>query len=544
MTLSRRAFLCTLPAATAALSACTDRPADRRLDAAFVGQGPERGHRIRDGATSAPRGETIRTEVVVVGAGAAGAAAAWHLARAGVQDVWVLELEDAPGGTARSGTLPRSAHPMGAHYLPAPPPSYGALYTLLREIGWWVDGPRDDPLFDGRLLAGAPLERHRAGGLWHPGLWPEALGDPARNEAAFARFHDHLRALAARATGEDGRPLFAFPVRASSHALRHLDRIDFATYLERRGLSSPALDWYVDYACRDDYGLSARDTSAFAGLHHFLSRGLEADRGTRLFVTPRGNDTLVEAMLAAVPDGRLRTGHAVMAVDPAGRVDALDLAANRIVTFHARSILWAAPRFVLPHVLPRAADPLRPGDVTYTPWRVTAFEVARAPGGVGAPLAWDNVDVGADHLGYVVANHGETGPSRPGAVLVLYEPFVGRSPSDLAAARRRLLETPLRVATSQTLAALASMHPQIAADVRRVRIARWGHAMIRPRPGYLFGSARARAAAPIGAVQPCAADVGGLPLFEEAFAAGVSAAAWAIRRAGRTPDPDLALEPA
>ncbi len=545
MAITRRAFVRTLPAAAALPAACRDRDAPDAPDAAFVGQSPERGHLLRDRTDWPPPSETIRTEVLVVGAGAAGAAAVWALARAGISDLWLLELEDAPGGTARSGELPRSAHPMGAHYLPAPPPSFRPLFVLLRDLGLWVDGPPGDPLYDGRWLAPAPLERVRFGGMWHEGLAPVGIaGDPAADEAALDAFFAHLRALARRGVGSDGRPLFAFPARASSRDLRHLDRIDFATYLRRERLASPALDWLADYACRDDYGLTAATTSAFAALHHFLARGLEQDRGTRLLVSPRGNDALVRRMLDACPDGRLRTGHVVVRVDPAGAALAFAPATGRTIRFEARSILWAAPRFVLRRVLPAGADPTRPDDVGYTPWRVSAVEVDRAPGGIGAPLSWDNVDAEADHLGYVLANHGETGPPRPGAVLVLYEPFCADTPKALAAARRRLLRSSLDESTGEVLAALEDLHPGIGRHVRHVRIARWGHAMIRPRPGYLFGGSRERAAAPVGAVRPCAADAGGLPLFEEAFAAGIEAAAWAARRAGRTPDPSLALAPA
>jgi hypothetical protein len=61
--------------------------------------------------------------------------------------------------------------------------------------------------------------------------------------------------------------------------------------------------------------------------------------------------------------------------------------------------------------------------------------------------------------------------------------------------------------------ALDAMHPGLARSIRRIDIARWGHGMIRPVPGLLFSDDLALAAAPIGRVLPCAADVGGLPLF-------------------------------
>ncbi len=35
--------------------------------------------------------------------------------------------------------------------------------------------------------------------------------------------------------------------------------------LPQRGFDSAPLRWYINYACRDDYGALAKDTSAWAG---------------------------------------------------------------------------------------------------------------------------------------------------------------------------------------------------------------------------------------------------------------------------------------
>ena len=58
--------------------------------------------------------------MAILGAGVAGLSAAWRLHRRGVTDFTVLELEDRPGGTSRSGENAVSAFPWGAHYVPAP----------------------------------------------------------------------------------------------------------------------------------------------------------------------------------------------------------------------------------------------------------------------------------------------------------------------------------------------------------------------------------------------------------------------------------------
>lgn len=520
--------------ATAAGACRRDGPPD--IEARFVGQDPARAHRLRDEklprATEPPR----KTRVAIVGGGAAGMAAAWRLARAGMRDFVVLELEDALGGTARGGEHPRSPYPMGAHYLPAPPAGNRGLVTLLRDLGIVRGTYRLEPELDPRLVCPSPVERHRHRGLWSEGLYP-AGGESPEDIAQWRAWREHLRSLDGR-HGRDGRPLFTLPLDASSHDARHLDRISMAAYLDELRLTSWRLRWTVDYACRDDYGCSLEQTSAFAGLHHFLSRGLEDAHDRFIVAFPNGNASLVTRMAkaAGVPDaGRLHTGTAVHAIDPdSGVLFAHDFATDTALALQAEVILWAAPRFVLPHVLPPGTDPLPRGAMTYAPWLVANVEVREAPRGVGAPRAWDNVEVGVPHLGYVVANHGESlaASKQPGAVLSFYEPMPAADAQGLREARGRLLGGTLAAWTEHVIDALAGMHPTLPPHIARIDIARWGHGMIRPVPGWLFGTARAQAAAPVGRVLPCAADVGGLPLFEQAYATAVCAAEDALARLG------------
>ena len=76
------------------------------------------------------------------------------------------------------------------------------------------------------------------------------------------------------------------------------------------------------------------------------------------------------------------------------------------------------------------------------------------------------------------------------------------------------------------------MHPGISQRITALAFARWGHAMVRPVPGLLFSDRLALAAAPVGVVLPCATDVGGVPLFEQAYCNGIRAAETALARAG------------
>lgn len=535
---SRRGFL---GAAAGSLVAACARPGADPPALAEAGQDPERGHHLRDGTwREGPVHETIHTEVAIVGAGVAGLAAAWRLRRAGLADLHVFELEDAAGGTARGGELPRSPHPLGAHYLPTPHPDCHALEVLLEDLGLVVG--RDAagrPEYLPSAIAAAPMERHHARGRWHEGLYP-GEGESAEEAAQWGRWREHLRALDGQ-RGPDGRRLFAIPVASSSAALRHLDALAFSDYLDGLGLTSPRLRWALDYACRDDYGCTLAQTSAFAGLHHHLARGLEEAREGFILTWPEGNARLVRGMAERAALGeRLHTGAAVVDLDPdAGELTVRRTADGRRLRVRARSVLWAAPRFVLPRVLPPGRDPLAPGALTYAPWLVASVELREAPRGFGAPLSWDNVPVAGESLGYVLATHGEDrGARRPGAVVTYYEPLCGADAGELAAQRRRLLAGDVAHWAAHVESALSAMHPGISAQIAGVTVTRWGHAMVRPVPGLLFGEPLRLARAPLGRVRPCAADVAGLPLFEEAFYQGVSAAEAALAELG-SPGPTL-----
>ena len=527
----RRSFIGGL--GTAALtSACEREPAPPVVS--FVGQSAERGHAIRDGALRIDTvHERVRVPILVVGAGVAGAAACWRLARAGHRDVMLLELEPDVGGTARGGSTPRSSYPMGAHYLPSPHRSFDTLLLLLEDLGLVLG--RDaagEPDFDPTAICRAPVERHRDRGLWGEGVYP-TTGQTPDEAAQWERWQDHLRGLDGR-TGSDGRRLFDLPVDRSSADLRHLDAISMARYLDDLALPSWRLRWAVDYACRDDYGCTLEQTSAFAGLHHYLARGLEDVHDRVLLVWPEGNARLVHGMLAGFED-RTRSDHAVVRIDPdRGLAHAYDVANDRVLAIEAEVILWAAPRFLLRHVIPN--DPLPRDALTYAPWLTASVELDRRPAGIGAPLAWDNVSVDADHLGYVVATHGEPLGAPATSVITFYEPLPADDVAALAQRRTELLAGTAEHFGAHVTAALDRMHPGIARAIRRIDIARWGHGMVRPVPGLLFSDTLAQAAAPIGRVLPCAADVGGLPLFEQAFCNGVRAAETALSRLGRAVD--------
>lgn len=488
-----------------------------------------RGHRLREKRFPPPSAET-ETGIAIVGGGIAGLSAAWALADAGYRDFRLLELEDATGGTARSGSNAITAFPLGAHYLPIPNPESTGVLRLLVQLGivTGVEGGR--PVFDPYQVVADPEERLLRLGRWQEGLVPATLAARDRDELAafFARM------AAYRDRRDDGRPAFAIPMALSARTadLLALDRISFAGWLDAQGWRSPVLRAHVRYACRDDYGTEPEAVSAWAGIHYFAARrGTAANVDGDLVLTwPGGNGHVAGRMAARVAEHVAR-GHIVHHVAPDGGgciVDAWDVAGRRTVRLRARAAILATPRFVAA----RLAPGIDAAGFGYAPWVVANVTVARPPAGRGFALAWDNVSATSESLGYVVATHQSLAVTPGPTVLTWYLPLSRMAPAD---ARRLMATRPLGEWQRIVREDLVATNPDLADAIRRIDVWRWGHAMIRPVPGFLWGGARAAAAMPRPPLFFAHSDLSGLPLFEEAHHRGSIAAAAALAHVGHRP---------
>jgi hypothetical protein len=539
---TRRAVLAAGSAAALAAIAGCERHRQASYDGGWVGAAFDRGHLLRSGMPAAKSGAlpavavVRRASVVVVGAGIAGLAAARALVKAGVDDVHVLELEDTAGGNSRAHAMGGMRCPLGAHYLPVPGDSAIEVIELLEELGLrqTVKGGIE---YDERTLCYSPQERLFINGGWRDGLLPPLEALPAAERAATLADYRAFSAAVADAGQAD---TFAIPTARSrwTPALDALDATPFAAWLDRRGLVAPALRWYLDYCCRDDYGAGAAQVSAWAGIHYFASRHgfhapgrddrLAADGGEGLLTWPEGNAWLAGHLAAPLGD-RLQPGRVVLRVSEgrdAASIDVWNVASQQRERWIAPQVILATPLFVSARILETLPPALVEAGrlVRHAPWLVANLQLDVAlDDQPGAPLSWDNVLYGSPGLGYVDDMHQSSRPFAGPTVLTAYWALGGNDDAELAANRARLLREDWRTWTARVVADLAAPHPDLPEKLKRVDLMRYGHAMSIPSPGVRSSAALRKLADSTGRVHFAHTDLSAYSVFEEALFHGTRA---------------------
>jgi predicted NAD/FAD-dependent oxidoreductase len=533
---TRRATLAVPLAALPSWTACTRHP-ETGFAGGWVGASRERGHLLVDAAAPGQVPDAQgRCAVAIVGGGVAGLAAARALMRSGIDDIRLFELEDGSGGNARGHTMAGMACPLGAHYLPQPGPQAHEVRELLHDLGLlkMVAG-REVP--DERHLCHSPQER-----LWIDGQWTEGLLPPADPGSERERQYRHFARLVAHATRTLG---FAIPsVRAPwkpGHA--ELDAMTFARWLQMNGLDDPALRWYLDYTCRDDYGADAAAVSAWAGLHYFGSRhgfqapGDDVPGRDGVFTWPEGNAWLTRRLAEALGERAIH-GAVVRRVEVtkhAVDVDVTLAATGRTMRWTAEQAILALPLHAAVRVVAEPPAALRQAAavVPHAPWLVTNLQLKAAlTDKPGAPPSWDNVLYEPDAttrsgaLGYVDAMHQTLRPVHGATVLTAYWALGRADAVQTGRQRRALADDASATWSGRIVADLARAHPDLPDKIARVDLMRYGHAMALPVPG-VRDLAALRALAPGRAASRlhfAHGDLAGYSIFEEAYTLGVTAA--------------------
>ena len=524
MKFSRRDMLVSLLGLSAA-SACR-RPSDRvSWDGEFVLENASLGHKLREGFRPVAS-ETVEIPRAILGGGIAGLSAAWELQRKGHNAYTLFELGDELGGTAIGGKAGVLQFPWGAHYVPAPHSGQQDLIDLLAQAGSVESVGEDGQMtYAETHLCADPAERVYFAGTWHKGLYPvlgASSADLEQYEAFYRRVHELVNYR-----DNDGRRAFALPMSNSTEdtEIRKLDDLSMAEWFERNNFSSERLRWYLNYGCRDDFGGELESTSAWAGLHYYVARIPPGKKESSEFLTwPEGNQRLVNVMAKSLPPKNLKCNSLVLSIEPHtdGRRAAVlvyDTRSSKTTRYIATKVVFALPSFMRKYLV-RGYDKLPDYHPEYVPWLTANIHLRDFPDAHGFPLAWDNVIYDSKSLGYVVSTHQI--PRYRGETVITY--YLPLSDLDAKAARRRLFSLDYRQACDVMVSELSRCHVGFERLIKRIDIKRWGHAMVRPRPGDINASARIMAKNSHGPLHFAHSDLSALPLFEEAFSHGVRAA--------------------
>lgn len=532
--MSRKTFLRLGIAAGAGIAAglsgwflTRDEKVKLSISGSIPGASADRGHKIREYDFPAPS-HTEQIPVVIVGAGIAGLSAARKLWKNGLQDFVILDLEAHPGGNSAWGKNEISEYPLGAHYLPIPHLGQTELIEALEEwgaiTGFNAEGlPEYNPYY----LCFEPKARLKISGQWQPGITPQ-LGVPEADSAQIRAFKSFCHEMEG-AIGADGKRAFTLPLAdcSADPAFTQWDEIPFSEFLKTKGWNSRYLLWYLNYCCRDDYGATIENVSAWAGIHYFASRGGEAANAEEdaILTWPEGNGWLVKKLMAPFSD-KIRPGALAWKVentDSGARVNYYDFATENSISLEARKVILATPRFVNERIFLHDSADKNPKPV-YAPWVVANIKLKERPEPqAGTPLSWDNVAFDSPSLGYVVADHQQTLGFTPKPTnFTWYYPVSDRPPHE---ARKWLLESTYEWWETFILKDLEFIHKGISDQVQEISVWKWGHGMISPKPGYIWNPNRETMQQPVEHVHFAHSDLSGISIFEEAFYHGNRVAA-------------------
>lgn len=465
-------------------------------------------------------------QVVIVGGGIAGLSAAWWLKKNNINDIQILELSDREGGNSISGQNKTSKYPWGAHYIPTPGDRATLVHELFAELGI-IKGKnkKSENIYNDLYVCSDLKERLYFYGKWQAGLIPESgLGKEELKE--IDRFNSLMDDYSI-SKGVDNRYAFNIPLEESSsdEKFLSLDRLSMFEFLQNNNFKSKHLLWYVEYCCRDDYGTTLKETSAWAGVHYFASRVGKGENLSEddIITWPEGNSFLVNGIKNIIGKEIIKTNSLVTKVvqnnSEGGEVIYKDIKTGENFKIKADHIILATPRFVTKHIFPELQDKEHQD---YTPWMVANISLNKKPSNNnGAPLAWDNVFYNSDSLGYVVATHQDWKPMNKETVLTYYWPLTHKTPLE---ARKWAMTQTHEDWVKKIVADLKKPHPEIESNISNIDVWVWGHAMIRPEPGFIWGKKRKAWQKPQGRIHFAHSDLSGISIFEEAQYHGVRAA--------------------
>ncbi|PIF69541.1 putative NAD(P)-binding protein [Flavobacterium sp. 2] len=481
------------------------------------------GHRLWVKDFPKPR-QQIKIPYLIIGGGISGLSAARQFRKKGISDFLLIEMADHLGGNSSNGENKYSKYPLGAHYLPLPNFNDKELLKFLEEekiiLGYNKNGL---PIFDELQLTFTPDERLFYKNNWQEGVVPKE-GNSRLENKEFQRFFKEMDTFRI-AKGKDQKYLFDIPIYLSStdEKTRALDKITMKEWFEENNFNSEPLFNYIDYCCKDDFGLGIAFVSAWAGIHYFAGRKQDAssEKSDSVLTWPEGNARLAYHLKKYTEQKTLKNhlAYNVKIVNNKVVVEAFDDVNKTSIEVIADKVIMATPQFVNQYLIKDRKQFTK--QFHYAPWLLATLIVNDLSDNFSFPLSWDNVIYDAKGLGYVYAQHQTLNQVQDKKVITYYYSF---SSGDLKKTRKEIYKKDKEYWKQVVFNDLKIAHPDIENDTQEMEVFLLGHGMISPVPDFIFGEAKSKAAQNIeNRIYFAHTDLSGISIFEEAFHQGINA---------------------
>ena len=392
-------------------------------------------------------------DVVIVGGGIAGLAAAWHLRD---REIVVLESSERLGGRIRSERRGEYWLNFGAHVFAGPG---SASRRLIDEVGVDirpVQGRLAAVSLNGKLVSGGPVELF-------PFRLPLRLGDRLALVRAGVRLRLAVRRYAAVARGRPGES-------AAERQQRMLEFMDDRSFTQFMGRLPPDVD--ALFRCTLTRSSGEPETLAAGyGIGYFH---LVWNRGEGLSTNiVGGSSTLTERIAAALGERALTNAR----VDRVTPVDGGVVVASEAGEFRARSAIVAAPAYVAHEIVDGLPEETRNAlaAIPYGPYVLGGFVTSET-----GPAPWDDIYALATpkRAFGIVFNTGNAlrvdGRREPGGSLTV---------SAAADAARRLANLSDDEIAERYRAELVDLFPALDGAIAETKIVRWERGLPHPTVG-------------------------------------------------------------
>jgi phytoene dehydrogenase-like protein len=468
-----------------------------------------------------PPSKIVQIPYLIIGGGITGLSAARQLKKKGITDFYVLELERNVGGNSSNGANKYSKFPLAAHYLPLPNIRDKELLAFLEESKIIIGYKKGMPIFDEQQLCFDPNERLFIRNTWQSDLIPK-YGNSSESDRQIELFFQLISEYRSK-KGTDGKFFFDIPLHFCSKDsdLNDLDDKTMRTWLDENKFDADELLSYLDYCCKDDFGLGIEFVSAWAGIHYFAARKHENTIYNDTVLTwPEGNGRLVEHLKLYAKNNVLTNNlvYEIKSENKAVKVLVYNDETNESIHFIAEKVMVCTPQFINKYLFEERKKMYK--GFHYAPWFSAAVTLAEIPDNGSFPLSWDNVILKGKGLGYVYNQHQHLEQVIDRKVITYYYSF---SSDDLANDRKQLLKKPAAYWKELMIADLKIAHPDIEDFIIDIEIHKIGHGMISPVPGFLKGQYLHEASESIeNKIYFAHSDLSGISIFEEAFHQGIN----------------------